>query len=121
MKTRKTLIFALPFLFILMLGACDRRNNLEISNSSNYVKIYIPQSVDTPNKKNIYVEDSTQIVKYNAYFGGPASPNKDIKVKFGVDAALVDSFNLKHGTDYSIMPEDSYKLKNRSAVIPAGS
>lgn len=45
----------------------------------------------------------------------------DVKVGFKAEPNLVDSYNAKNGTKYTVLPEGSYRLSESQSLIKAGS
>lgn len=45
----------------------------------------------------------------------------DVKVSFTVEPGLVESYNVKNGTKYTVLPGGSYRLSESQSVIKAGS
>ena len=43
----------------------------------------------------------------------------DVKVSFTVEPGLVESYNVKNGTKYTVLPEGSYRLSESQSVIKA--
>lgn len=102
----------------LLATACNR-NDLDIPGASLYAQIYMPQAHQYPHLQNVYVVDSVQNVLFNAFYGGVAAPSTDITVAFKIDPGLVDSFNLRNGTAYPVLPQQNYALDTPESVIPA--
>jgi len=110
----------LALLVITSIISCSKSPIL-IKDAESYSSVYIPQAAQYPYKANVFVLDSTQRYNINAFFGGSVAPAKDIHVTFKIDPNLVDTFNARNGTSYSLLPSNAYNLVKQSATIPAGS
>jgi hypothetical protein len=108
----------IPALIIaLCLMACKKKL---IDNPAQYSQIYMPQAIDYPAVRALTMTDTLQYIVFGAAFGGVDDQSQWINVQFAVDPALVDSFNLKNGTNYAILPPVSYQLEKLETDIPAG-
>ena len=85
-----------------------------------YSQVYMPEAVNGSVFTTLKITDSLQTVVYGANFGGQGYPDNDIALKFMVDSAKIDSFNLANGTIYELLPSSSYQLASLSATIPKG-
>lgn len=103
---------------VLCIAACNH-DDLNIPDAKQYSMLYMPQAHQYPNVYNVYVVDSPQVINCNAFLGGPSSAKGAITVTFKVDTTLVDSFNIRNGTDYSTLPADAWTLDSGVAVIGA--
>ncbi len=108
--------------FICLLGFVACEETVEIPGGSNdvYARVYMPRAVDYPNSIILKMADAEQSFVYGAYFGGYADNNKNIQIQFEINPALVDSFNVRNGSNYSILPEGSYAFTS-GAVIKSGA
>lgn len=114
----------LPVVLMLLLGvACkkDVKINLDIPGNEKYSQLYMPLAVDAVVERPLSITDSAQKITYSAFLGGTKTAQQNIHVTFSVEPALVDDFNAKNGTNYALLPADSYSLETTDAVIPAGS
>jgi hypothetical protein len=103
---------------LVALNSCRTDHTL---SPAQYAKIYIPQARKSPVEYNVVTGiDSIQIFNYQAVYGGPGKPKRDITVQFSVDTALVDSFNIRHFKSYPLLPKSNYQLSGLSTSIPAG-
>jgi hypothetical protein len=118
MKVKSILFFAGVILCISLFTSC--KYDTQIAHPEKYVKIYMPEAQKSPQNFIYEMSDKPDTIIYGASYGGTGYPKKDITVQFGVDKALVDSFNIKHDTHYQPMPEGSYDLESKSSVIPNG-
>lgn len=103
---------------IVVLNGCE--SNTGFADADQYAKVYMPQAREQPAEYPLVMVDTVQTIIYGAAYGGPSELGSDIEVHFNVDSSLVDSFNTSMGTSYEVMPEESYKLSQTTAVIPAG-
>ncbi len=117
---KNNIIFGL--ILILLLTVSCNEDLIYIKNADSYSTLYIPQAVDNPRIANIFViENQVQTFSINAFYGGAITPKKDIQITFKVDPACVDSFNIKNGTDYTILPEAVYEFDKMNATVLAGN
>ena len=94
--------------------------NENIPGAAEFTMVYMPQA-NAPLEKAVRITDSLYQFTYSAYIGGSLKNEANVKVKFEVLPAMVDSFNQKNATSYQILPEGSYTLNNPDAVISSGS
>jgi hypothetical protein len=127
MKSKSGKLILLPFVamaFSIVLASCGdklvNKNPAYKIPQYKYAKIYMPQARQNPHKVQLFIVDSTQSIIYGAAYAGPTTAPRDINVKFGVNPALVDSFNNKNLTSYAILPSSYYKMDKTSSVIPKG-
>lgn len=92
-----------------------------IDNPDQYSRIYMPQAIEKPAERSFVMADTLQTIYFGAAYGGVDDQPNDINVSFKVSAALLDSFNIKNETDYSLMPEGSYSIEKNEAFIPSGN
>jgi LysM repeat protein len=110
-----------PLIIFFTMTACKEEVNLPPQPLSKYIQLYMPQAVNGPVTCNLSTGDTAlPMIVYGADYGGAGYPDKDIPVTFSVDASLVDTFNLLHNTNYSLLPSKSYKLSDLNAVIKKG-
>lgn len=103
-----------------MVVACHEKIEIPGDDIQEFDRIYMPQAVLNPNSVILTMADSIQNVVYGANFGGYSYPSVDTPILFEVNESLVDSFNQKNGTKYSILPLSSYTFTQPSAIIHAG-
>lgn len=103
------------------IAGCKEEVNLPPQPLSKYTQLYMPQAVNGPVTYNLSTGDTSQpMIIFGADYGGAGYPDQDVPVNFTVNAALVDSFNITHNTNYTLLPAKSYKLSDLSAVIKKG-
>jgi len=113
-------ILAALIISLIMTG-CKEEVNLPSQPLSKYIQLYMPQAVNGPVTYNLSTGDTTQPkIIYGADYGGAGYPDQDVPVTFSVDASVVDTFNILHNTNYSLLPAKSYKLSDLDAVIKKG-
>ncbi|GAA4801673.1 discoidin domain-containing protein [Olivibacter ginsenosidimutans] len=107
--------------FILGFAAlCVSCNKEELRyNPADWVKLYMPQAINNPVEHPLVMRDSAQSIVYGAAYAGTTYPATDITVTFQAKPDKVADFNAQHGTDYKVLPADSYTFQS-SAIIPAG-
>lgn len=122
MKTKNILsiIWAFCFLNCAVLISCKDEVALPDQPLNSYDKVYMPQSVNGAVHKTLAISDNVQTLVYGANFGGNGYPEKDIPVTFTIDATLAEAYNVAHKTNYLVLPEGSYVLSDKNAVIPKG-
>jgi hypothetical protein len=100
---------------------CKDKVNLPDQPLSSYVQIYMPQAVNGPVAYHFSTADTVApTIIYGADYGGYGYPEQDVALTFGVDGAVVDSFNTANNTNYTLLPSKSFELSQRSAVIKKG-
>jgi hypothetical protein len=113
----KRTIYISTIILAVCTMACKKKL---IDDPGQYSKLYMPQAVDYPAMRSLIMTDTLQYIVFGAAFGGVDDQLQGINVQFEVNPALVDSFNKKNGTGYTMLPAGSYKLNNLAADIPAG-
>ncbi|ANH81846.1 hypothetical protein A8C56_13440 [Niabella ginsenosidivorans] len=102
-----------------LLASCDKYHS-GISDPAAYSNVYMPRAVvNNPYITGLPLADTTYTFPYSAYLGGPLTEGKDLTIRFDVNKALVDSFNLRHNTTYELLPAGSYQFE-KTAVISSG-
>lgn len=96
------------------------RDNIGVSHPQQYMTVYMPRAHGAPPANKIIISDTTYSFPYSAYLGGPVLPKNDIHISFSVVPTAVDSFNVASGTNYSLLPKESYTIGSKNAVIAAG-
>ena len=121
--TNHKFIFYCVFALIAINLFSSCKDNVVIPGGpiSAYDMVYMPGAAHVPDTVTIKMTDSIQNVVYGAYYGGYDYPVHDINVEFEVSTTLVDSFNLKHGTKYVVLPEGAFTLEQTTAIIPKGN
>ena len=114
--------FPIVLASLLCISACsdEIRLGLDIPESEDYSKVYIPQAASSPCLKSIFISDDVQTIGLSAFYGGPSMPGRDILVEFEPRPELVAEYNEFNGTDYTVLPEGSYSLSSSTATIKAG-
>jgi hypothetical protein len=115
---KKYLFTAIVIASAIMLYSCS--DNPGLDHPGQYMKIYMPRAVNSPSPNSILLTDTTYTFAYSAYLGGPGAAKHNVHISFGVVPAAVDSFNAANGTNYVLMPNGSYTLGTKDAVIHAG-
>lgn len=113
----KSITFISAIIFAACSMACKKKL---IKEPGQYSKLYMPQAVDYPAVRSLIMTDTLQHIVFGAAFGGVDDQSQLINVQFSVNPALVDSFNKKNGTNYTMLPAGSYQLTNLATDIPAG-
>lgn len=109
------------FISIIILAACSMACKKKlIDDPGQYSKIFMPQAVDYPAMRSLIMTDTLQHIVFGAAYGGVNDQSQLINVQFAVNPALVDSFNMKNGTNYVLLPAASYTIDNLTTDIPAG-
>lgn len=122
MNTRYRFQFILTaFTLCTWLMSCKDEVDLPYQPLASYTQLYMPQAVNGPINKVLSITEEEQHAIYGAYYGGTDYPSQDITVAFTVDPAVVDRFNTANGTDYALLPEQSYQLSNQEGTIKAGT
>jgi hypothetical protein len=104
-----------------LLAGCKEELNLPEQPLSAYIKVYMPQAANGPVTYEFSTIDTvTYSIIYGANYGGAGYPDKDISVKFAIDAAAVDSFNTANKTNYLLLPAKSYTMEESAAIIKKG-
>ncbi|AOM79398.1 BT_3987 domain-containing protein [Pedobacter steynii] len=106
-----------------LIAGCSKEVDvdLNVKGAETYSMLYMPQANGNPVVKSLSISESVYKFNYSAFLGGSLDNGSTINVKFGVVRSMVDSFNLKNGTDYKMMPEGSYTLDNSEVKIASGS
>ena len=103
----------------MILNGCDLGGGKQY-DPSKYTNVYMPQAQNGPAERSVPIVDTVQTLIYNAAYAGAVTPSEDIPVQFSVRPALVDSFNAANATSHQLLPEESYRLTQKEATIPAG-
>jgi len=119
----KNILQILSLVSFILLAGCSKKVeiDLDVKGAATYSMLYMPQANVNPVIKSLSISGSPYSFDYSAYLGGSLDNNNLINVKFGVVPAMVDSFNLKNGTYYKLMPEGSYTFDHPEGKIKAGS
>ncbi|UCS92122.1 DUF1735 domain-containing protein [Echinicola marina] len=102
-----------------LLSACEIED-LEVPNSSDYSKVYISAAVENPVGFTVAVKDEWFPIPLGVGYGGLTLPQNDLQVKLLVEPQLAAEYNENNGTNYPLMPEDSYELENDVLTILKG-
>ena len=105
---------------MLMASACKETVMLPEQDEAAFSQVYMPQAVNGVVNKILEVKDGDQSFVYGANLGGVGYAERDIKVRFGVDNAMVNSFNALNNTNYEPLPAGSYQLSAAESIIPKG-
>lgn len=117
-------IICFCFLIIGLTGifsSCQEKTEIPGGDPQDFEQVYMPEAVRNPNIVTLTMADSVQNIVYGANFGGYGYPSRDIRVQFNVNETLVDSFNQANGTNYPVLPSNSYSLSKTSATISKGT
>lgn len=118
----KKIFQLLSIAVFLIVAGCNKEVfvDLDVPGAADYQKLYMPQANQYPIERSLSISDSVYTFIYSAYLGGSQNNERAIDVKFAVDPAKVDEYNLKNGTSYKLMPAGSYELVHEQAVIKSG-
>lgn len=122
---KKSILYIIYLLAIVVAGiSCS--DNVEVNydmveNDPQYIRIGIPQDVNSPQKKSVFISDETQSFVFGVSYGGVNSAKQDIQVTLKIDEALVSVFNEANSTDYPFLPQDCFKLESNTVTIKAGT
>lgn len=120
MQNNKFYKLAAAVLFSAAMAACNKPKPIELTNEGS---VYMPQAVGTRAKVDLLFTSTNtrQELIFGAAYGGLKTAGSDNSVSFVVDAAKVAAYNAANGTNYTLLPENSYELSGLTTVIPAGS
>ena len=104
---------------ILLTASCGRDVIYELPDGDKYSHLYMPQAVDSPASKRLFMLEDVQTLHYSAFYSGYSAPN-DINIRFEVRPELVQKFNEDNSTEYDFLPEGAWELEADQAFIPAG-
>lgn len=116
----KYLLFICTFVLGSLFLSCTK-NPINVKDAPKYSMVYIPQAVQKPVEARVFVLDSIQHYRFNAFYGGVLPVEKDVVITLKVDKNLVDSFNLVNNTSYNILSDAYYNLDRTSIKIPKDS
>lgn len=119
----KKILQALCATLCVVLAGCSKEIKVDynIPGKEKYGQVYMPQAEKFPQEKNVTITNEIQPFVYNAYLGGVEKATSPINVNFKVDEAKVDSFNIRSGTNYTLLPAAAYTLEGTTSVIQPGS
>lgn len=80
--------------------------------------IYITAADESP-LTSVTVDDKGGVLGITT--SSYAITDKDISIEYVTDAALVDTYNEKHNTQYKMLPSKFFSLSKQSAIIKAGT
>lgn len=116
--------FKLVLLLLVADSFCSCHDKVDLPDqpTDQYTKVYMPQAVNNPLNYHFNPDDTTaaQII-YGADYGGVGYPNQNIQIQFGINTAVIDSFNTANNTDYALLPDKSYALGDSNTVIKKGA
>lgn len=125
MKTRSILRSLLPSasLAVISMGmlvsvaSCD---NNDYSNSSPFDNVVYLDAAYTKDVSNFTFNRTIETGKQtiSAQLAHPAGEAIEVSIK--VDPSLIDVYNARMGTNYSLLDNKYYKLSAQQAVIPQG-
>lgn len=110
-------ILKTTIIITLLFSAC--KQDYDYPGGDEYKNLYMPQANQVITK-GLLMSDTAQVLSFSASYGGPGKPGSNIEVGFDVSPSLVDTFNLRNGTSYAMMPEGSYDL-DKQGTISSGS
>ena len=83
--------------------------------------VYLTEAKKNPFERIVFLDENGGTLRYTAFYQGASPPQGDITVGFSVDPAKAAAYNAKRGSDYKMLPKESYSLGLDSAVIAQGS
>ena len=83
--------------------------------------VYLAEANRTPFKRTVFLNDGGETLRYTAFYKGNSAPQGDITVNFSVDTVKAAIYNAQHGTEYKMLPKESYSIGMNTAVIAQGS
>ncbi|GAB3651650.1 DUF1735 domain-containing protein [Echinicola sediminis] len=107
------------FMGLVLMTSCDP--DFVVEQPDQYTQLYMPQAVNSTSSHSLVLKDSVQYITFGAAYGGPYELGADIQVSFEAKPELVAEYNAANGTDYPVLPAESYELSATSVAIPAGS
>jgi len=112
--------YALAFMLLGTMYSCEPEE-FAVPDAEKYSKVFMQSASESSLAVNLEMEDTWFEIPVGAGFGGVNLPSSDIHVNFKVDPSLVAAYNERNGTNYPVMPEESYKFLESSAVISKGT
>jgi hypothetical protein len=112
--------FLIAALAFVLINGCNKNDSLTIPKFPDfYGSISIPQAGNNPVNVPLLIGGGDTSIQFYALAAGDHSEghDKDINVSIQAMPQLVDSFNAKNNTNYTIMPQGSYELDSGNAVI----
>ena len=83
--------------------------------------VYLTEAKKIPFKRIVFLDETGGTLRYTAFYQGASAPQGDLTVRFSVDPAKVAAYNARYGTEYRLLPQESWSLGMNSAVIAQGS
>ncbi|KAA8479177.1 F5/8 type C domain-containing protein [Arcticibacter tournemirensis] len=121
MNTKIIIKYLFIALAIVTSSGCEQIDIPKEDLTPGYDRIYMAAAARNPNAVKIKMADSVYHITYGASFGGYGKANQDIEVTFEIDPSKADLFNVKNGTSYPLLPQDSYEFSQTSALIKKGT
>ena len=106
------------FMGLVLMTSCDP--DFVVEQPDQYTQLYMPQAVGGASSHSLVLKDSVQYITFGAAYGGPYSLVSNIEVQFEAKPDLATEFNATNGTDYPVLPAESYELSSTLVTIPAG-
>ncbi|MEO9022679.1 MAG: DUF1735 domain-containing protein [Ginsengibacter sp.] len=114
--------FLIAGLAFVLINGCNKKDSLPIPEFPDfYGSISIPQAANSPVNASLLIGGGDTSFQFQVLAVGDHSEghDRDINVTIQAMPQLVDSFNAKNNTNYTIMPQGSYELDSGNAVIKA--
>ena len=105
---------------LLLLAVSCEMQELEVPNAKDYSKVYLRSAVENPVGYTLAVKDEWFSLPIGAGYGGVEFPASDLEIKLAVEPQLASDYNERNGTNYPMMPENSYQLEDELLTIPIG-
>jgi len=121
MKTVK--IFSYLSLAALLLHSCYKEDPIPQVELSQFMQLALIGAHDNPNVLKINLasaRDTTFTISMK--YGGTNNYNRGlVTAEIGVDESLVAAYNSEHGTQYLLLPANTYSLNKTVLTIDDGS
>lgn len=112
----KLFIFKYSIVLVILgslLSGCTEGDKFNYEKNVAYI-----QGIETSPVVKFVVEDTP--ATYVIALSTSHKVDKDVDVKFALDASLVEAYNNQKGTNYYSIPESAIQLEGKEGVIKAG-
>lgn len=110
----KHLLGSLSISLLVLLSGC---NDAEYSTLNN--QLFLAETGTSANAfKKVTIDEEGATVSATARVSNPV--DQDVKVRFVVDASILEKFNARNSTSYAPLPTSHYSLSETEVVVKKG-
>lgn len=108
-----------PLIILLLFSACSKPE-YKIENADSYAKVFMQLATNGTVNQSLPIKDEWISTPFGVGYGGVQLLDNNVEVDFLIDKKMVDEYNQQNNSNYELAPSESYRIVEKSVIIPTG-